>query len=306
MVTESEQQNARTPKMVGAAELLVQAGQAFKSGSPQMFVLAALGILIPQLLANWSLALPSANAARTLEQLTTAGLDDGQISPDLFTHIIETTGSFFTTFSLVTFVSWFVIGVTYLALVYLNLHQMRPWAFPALTPQQLLKDMGWLGLRRGLPLIFLITVTLAITQAFPLTAIFLASMTLMAPVLMVAEHKSALRSFLNSLTLSYARKTPLGGWSAFLGLVTVGGLVFTISFLIDLGANQLLEASTITGFDFLADKIPAFPFTWGFAAIDLIQTALISGIIALLPGFTTALYMRLHFRNRQKTVKIAV
>lgn len=305
-MAEPEQQNQQPPKMVGAAELLVQAAEAFKSGSPQMLLLVIFGVFLPQLLANWILAIPADRAVKALREMTQIQISSGLTNSDFFQQITEKIGNFTIVFTATTIFAWFIVGVAYLALIYLNLNQMRPWAFPEVSSGQLLRDMTKLGLRRGIWLVLLVGITVAITQAFPLTAVFLASLTLMAPVLMIAEHKSALRSFTHSLTIGYARKSPLGGWSAFLGLVTLGGLLFTLNFLIEWGANSLLDNLTATKLLLLSDKIPGLPFTIGYAVIDVAQTALISALIALLPGFTVALYMRLHFRNHRKTVKIKV
>jgi len=303
-VNELDQKTARPAKLVGLSELLVQAVQAFKSGGRQTLALAAFGIFLPQLMSTWILAVPSGRTASGLWKIALATKSDSGITPGTLPAMMEEVSRFFGPFLVTGVVCWFVFGVSYASLVYLSLHHFRPWAFPRLTAKELTGDMARLVLRRGILLGGLILSMGFATQAFALTSLFLAALSLMAPVLMIAEHKSALRSLTQSITLRYSRQTPMGGWSAFLSLVTLGGLFFSLQFGLDWFAGLTLNWLGTHMPPGISAQVPGLPFTWGYAAIDALEALASTALIVVLPGATVALYMQVHFRNSKRDLSI--
>lgn len=291
-------------KLVGTAELLVQAVQAFKSGNLQNLALAAFGVFLPQIFATWALAPAAGNAAEGMWKAALKADATAIIDTATLPSFISQVSDFYILFVAINMVLWCVFLIAYLALVYQSLHHLRPWAFPGLSVRELLGDMTRIALRRGLLLTAMVASLGFATQAFPLTSLFLGALALMAPVLMVAEHKSALRSLLNSLTIRYARQVPLGGWSAFLSMVTIGGLFFTLEFFIDWVAGEALDWLAGTMPPLLSTEVPGMPFTFGFVAVDTLQALATTALIVLLPGMTAALYMQVHFRSSRRDLSI--
>jgi hypothetical protein len=286
-VNELDQKTAQPPKLVGLSELLVQAVQAFKSGGRQTLALAAFGIFLPQMISTWILAVPSERTASGLWKIALATKSSTGITPGTLPAMMDEVSRFFGPF-----------------LVYLSLHHFRPWAFPRLTAKELTGDMARLVLRRGILLGGLILSMGFATQAFALTSLFLAALSLMAPVLMIAEHKSALRSLTQSITLRYSRQTPMGGWSAFLSLVTLGGLFFSLQFGLEWLAGSILNWLGTHMPPGISAPVPGLPFTYGYAAVDALQALASTVLIVVLPGATAALYMQVHFRNSKRDLSI--
>lgn len=289
---------------MGSAELLVQAVQAFKSGNLQSVALAAFGVFLPQLLSTWLVAPAAGKAAGGIWSIALEVKRGTPIDASTFLAIKAQLANFFSIFMVANVVMWLVFLVAYLALVYQSLSHLRPWAFPRLDTRDLLGDMTRLALKRGLLLTALAGSLAFATQAFPLTSLFLGALTLMAPVLMVAERKSAVRSLMHSISLRYARQVPLGGWSAVLGLFTIGGLFFSFEVMFGWLAEELLDAFATASAPMINAVIPGMPFTAGFALVDLIQSLLTTALVCLLPGATASLYIHVHFRQSKRDISI--
>lgn len=297
MSMEQENRPAQPQNVVGSAELLVEAVQAFKSGGHQTLGLSVFGIFLPLLLNGWLAAPAAGRASSAIWKIAQDARLGGGITPATLPALMSEVTDFMIVFVCLGLLATLVFSVSYACLVYLSLHHMRPWAFPRLTMRELAGDMTRLVLRRGILLAALVLSMIFATQSFVMTSLFLAAMSLMAPVLMIAEHKSAVRSLLNSLTLRYARRIPMGGLSAFLALVTVGGLFFAAQFGLGWLAEEGLYWIGAHMPPVLSVKIPAIPFTWGFALVDGLHALALTMLVILLPGTTAALYMRVHFRT---------
>ncbi|NDE14114.1 hypothetical protein EBZ80_04205 [bacterium] len=304
MSTEPENRPSQPQKLVGSAELLVQAVQAFKSGGPQTLALSAFGIFMPVLLSGWLVAPLAEKSAANLWKIAREAQSGGGINGSTLPAMMSEVSGFMGFFFLAGFVGWLVFAVAYACLVYLSLHHLRPWAFPRLTTRELVGDMARVVLRKGILLTVIVISMIFATQTFALTSLVLGALSLMAPVLMIAEHKSALRSLSQSLTLRYARQVPMGGWSAFLSLVTIGGLFFSSQFGLEWLAESALYwlgARMPVG---LSTKIPGMPFTLGYALVDALHAIVMSVLVVLLPGSTAALYMQVHFRTSRRDLSI--
>jgi hypothetical protein len=295
---------AQSYRLVGTAELLVQAVQAFKSGQPLNLALVGLGVFLPQILATWLMAPSAASAAFSMWKVALGVESTAIIDASTLPAFISQVSDFYILFMAINIVLWVIFLISYLALVYQSLHHMRPWAFPRLTGRELLSDMIRVALKRGILLTALVASLGFATQAFPLTSLFLGALALMAPVVMVAEHKSALRSLINSLTLRYARQVPLGGWAAFLSLVTIGGLFFSLEFSLEWLAGESFKWLANVMPPALSAEVPGMPFTVGFILVDTLQTLVTTVLVSLLPGTTAALYMQVHFRNSRRDLSI--
>ncbi len=300
MSTEPENRPSQPQKLVGSAELLVQAVQAFKSGGPQTLALSAFGIFLPVFITGWLMAPLAGKAAENLWNIAQQAQSGAGIARATLPAMMSEVSGFMGVFFLAALSGWLVFAVSYACLVYLNLHQLRPWAFPRLTTRELVGDMTRLVLRKGILLTALVMSVMFATQTFALTSLVVGALSLMAPVLMIAENKSALRSLMHSLTLRYARQVPMGGWSAFLSLVTIGGLFFSFQFglewLADAGLYWLGSRMPAG----LSAKLPGMPFTWGYALVDALHATAVSALVVLLPGSTAALYMQVHFRTSKR------
>ncbi len=299
-----DKKTAQPQKVIGLSELLIQAAQAFKSGGHETLVLAAFGIFLPQVIATWILALPAGRTAAELWKITLATKSTAGVTPETLPAMMEEVSRFFGPFLITSVLCWFVFGVSYASLIYLNLHHMRPWGFPRLSLKELIGNMARLVLRRGVLLGALVLSMSFATQAFALTSLFLGALSLMAPVLMIAEHKSALRSLTQSITLRYARQVPMGGWSAFLSLVTLGGLFFSLQFGLEWFAGLALNWLGTHMPPGISAQVPGMPFTYGYAVVDTLQALAITALVVLLPGATAALYMQVHFRNSKRDLSI--
>lgn len=278
--------------------------QAFKSGGPQTLGLSTVGIFLPLFLSGWLVAPAAGKSAENIWKIAADAQAGGGITGNTLPAMMAEVSGFMGLFFFSGLACWLVFAVSYACLIYLSLHQLRPWAFPRLTMRELVGDMTRVVLRKGILLAALVISMTFATQSFALTSLFLGAMSLMAPVLMIAEHKSALRSLMHSITLRYARQVPMGGWSAFLSLVTIGGLFFSFLFGLEwlaesalywLGAHMPAVASA---------KFPGMPFTVGYALVDVLHVLAMSVLIVLLPGSTAALYMQVHFRTSRRDLSI--
>ena len=302
--TPTDKTPPQPPRLVGVSDLLVQAAQAFKSGGRQSVALAFFGIFLPQILASWILAAPAAGTAEGLWKIARSAKSSAGITVQTLPAMLEEVSRFFGPLLFTGTLCWFIFGVAYASLVYLSLHHMRPWAFPRVTPKDLAADMAKLVLRRGFLFAALVLSMGFATQAFAMTSLFLGALALMAPVLMIAEHKGVVRSLTQAITLRYARQVPMGGWSAFLSLVTIGGLFFFFEF-----ALEALASSTVGWLGIhlppgISRQVPGMPFTYGYALVDAVHALASTSLVALLPGTTAALYMQVHFRNSARARSI--
>ncbi|MEY4632230.1 MAG: hypothetical protein RIQ81_2350 [Pseudomonadota bacterium] len=315
MPSDSGHQPNQPVQLVSSSELLVQAVQAFKSGNLQSLGLAGFGVFLPQILSTWLLAPASHQAAGNIWSAALDVKKGAAIDGSTFPGILGQAAEFYRLFGFINLLLWLVFTAAYLAMLYQSLHHMRPWAFPRLSLRELLGDMVRLTLKRGIllaalvvSLCFLLTAFLTSlgfgNQADGLISLFVIPLSLMAPVLMVAEHKSALRSLTHALTLRYARRVAFGGASAVLSLVTIFGLFFCIEYLFSWIGSEALDWFATGTPQFLAMALPGMPFSVGFALVDLVQSMLTTSMICLLPGATAALYIQVHFRNSRRDLSI--
>ena len=279
------------PQLISSRDLLAQGIQSLKTLMPQAFWVVALGMVVPQLAFSLIWGHRSGEFFERLKALTQSLPPLG--GEGLFRTLIPETLNYFGGFTLGIIIVLALSALAWMILIQqtLDLHQGRP-----VTPAA---QAFWKCLRlilpRGLILFVLVTLSLALGQFLVLMLLIVSIFALMAPVLLVAEKKSAFALFGRTMTLRWANRTgSLGVWPFFFALMSVGGAFWLSQFAVGWLVSTIATFDLALGLEhqFWAKPLGSFPFTGAWLLGELVEISLGSAIAAVLPPVTVALYMR--------------
>jgi hypothetical protein len=180
--------------------------------------------------------------------------------------------------------------VSYLALVHLAVAAQREEPPPSAA------RAFALGLKttlpRGLFAALGLVVCLVIGQALVFPALLVAVLGLIVPVVLVSEQQGAIRSLVDALSLRYVRRSDVSAWSVVFLLLTVVAVFYTGLAAISALSESALDLDSLLELPrrLWVETLPSTPFSVVYLGISVLETALIMGLAACLPAFTTALY----------------
>ncbi len=280
-----------SPQLISSRDLLAQGIQSLKTLMPQAFWVVALGMVLPQLAFSLIWGHRSGEffeAIKTLTQSVPAVGPSG-----LFRTLIPETLNYFAGFTAGIIAVLGLSAISWMILVQqtLDLQQGRP-----VTPAG---HAFWQCLRliipRGLILFVLVTLTLGIGQFLVLMLLIASIFVLMAPVLLVAEKKSAFALFGRTMTLRWvSRAGSLGVWPFFFALMSIGGAFWLSQFAVGWLISSIATLDLTLGLEhsFWARPLGSLPFTGAWLLGEILEITIGSAVAAVLPPVTVALYLR--------------
>jgi len=255
-----------------------------------------LGMVIPQIWFTWHFGARAAEFTATVQTMTERALAGAAGQPRLFRSLVPESYDFAVNFGIGAILVGVLFLVSYLALIRIALDSMNQR--PARTLGALLLGSLKIAVPRGILLVVLVALTMALGQIFIILALIVSILALMSPVLLVAESKGAFAAFGRAITLRYARKDPpdqLGVWPAFFALMTVGGLFYVTEYVVAMMSLSVLQLDTMFEIsrNFWTIKFPGLLFGPAFVSADMIDTTIGTMVVAVLPSITAALYFKL-------------
>lgn len=264
-------------KTIGTLEVLSAAGTRIKQARRAYWVVLVLGMILPELLlsmvtdvygARTVLAIRS-SLSGNFEPLESAALDFlGIMAP-------------------VVIILLLVSAVSYLALVQLAIN-------PTTCSGGMAIRRGFtLAMPRGLALLFLIVFMLVVGQALVIPAIIVGILSIMAPVVLVAENKGAWRCLMDALTLRYARSAAYSGWSTFSCLLYIAGLFYLLALGIATMSERLLALDIFAGAprSLYLSHFGDLPFGQAYLFVTILITITEQMVLSALPFVSTTLYL---------------
>lgn len=279
-------------------DLIARGLKILKKSLLRVVLISLFALVLPQFIFTWSSATQANVAALYLQQLSLTAASD---SPR-FLQATEIIGGFLARLGGAALVLWFVMLTGYSAIIRIALDRLsrrrqRP------TSDLVLESLRT-TLLKSYPATILAGVLIAIAQIFPPVALIIAVLTIMIPVLAVAESGNPVSLLFRSLTLRYVPRNQFGRWPVFFAVLSLGGvfyiLEFALTFLVE-SANSL-ESRV----DLLPDAIasllatPLFgrglfanlPYTPLYAVVDTVDTLVGVALLPVLAAASSLLYMR--------------
>ena len=149
------------------------------------------------------------------------------------------------------------------------------------------------ALPRGMFLLIFVGVLLAVGQALIIPAILICILSIMAPVILVAENKGAWRALMDALTLNYARRTPYSGWATFSCLLYICGLFYLVIVSSVTMNERLLALDVFAGAPrgIYLSYFYELPFGLPYWIVTITTAVLEQLAVATLPFISATLYL---------------
>lgn len=267
-------------KTIRTIEILSRAGSRMREARRPIVFILVCGMVLPDLLLTLLMDHYGAKAVDLLRTATSMRFDE-LITPSI---------RFLTALLPAVVVALVMTVSSYLALVHVAVCQYRQMPLPS----------GWSALRhglrkalpRGIAQLVLVVVLLAVGHTLVIPAIAVAVLSIMAPVVLVAESKGAWRSLIDALTLRYARDTSVGAWSTFASLLYLCGLFYLVAMGIATLGERLMTLDVYTGAPraLYLWRFEGLPFGPVYAAVTALSTLLEQTALAAMPFLTASLY----------------
>jgi len=273
-------------KILTSRDIWQKTVESLRATRRPVLLILIFGLILPQVVLSFSFDIYSVAVVGQVRALFSARA----AAPGDFLTLLAPALDYVGRFAVYVVGMSLLIMASYFALVHLAVGHLRGEALDS-------AGRAWFkGLRAAVPgglvvgimLLFL----MAIGQVLVAPAILIAVLSLVLPVILIAEKRGPFRSLWQALSLRYVRRTPFSGWAVVFHLLSLGALIYAlllgVGFLSDftlffderLGLARTAWAFTFSGLSFG----PAYILT------ALIQTCLSMAIVALLPALTASLY----------------
>jgi hypothetical protein len=267
-------------KTIRTIEILSRAGRRIREAGQPLVIILLFGMVLPDLLLT---VLMDLYGAKTVDLLrTAAGMR--------FDELIGPSIRFLMALLPAVLLALVMTVTSYLAIVHIAVCQYREMPVPS----------GWSALRhglrkaipRGILQLVLVVMLLTVGHALVIPAIAVAVLSIMAPVVLVAEGKGAWRSLLDALTLRYARDTSVGAWSTFASLLYITGLFYLVAMGVATLGERLMTLDVFAGAPraLYLWRFEGLPFGPIYAAVTALSTLLEQMALAAMPFLTASLY----------------
>jgi hypothetical protein len=207
-----------------------------------------------------------------------------------FDRLLEPALQFAHPFALaVVLMTWLALG-GYFALVELSVTHQRGEGLP--PAGDALKRGVVTAAKRGLGGLLVIGFLTMMGQVFVAPALLVLVLSLILPVVIVAEGQGLWRSLGDALMMRYVRGTPVSPWSVLFTLMSLAATLYVAVVLIGAFLDFVLHADQLLGLPraFWTQTLPGLPFGPVYLAASVLESLLLMGVISLFPALTTALY----------------
>lgn len=257
-----------------------------KATKRQTLKILLLGLILPQQLLSFLIDYQSGAVVDEVRGVFTSKA----ASPGSLMGLIAPAMPFLTELAVVIPLIFLLILASYYALVHLAVEHQRGFS-------TLQAGRAWLlGLRSAIPGGVVLLVSLfflvAMGQILIAPAIIMAVLTLVVPIILVAERRGAFASLWRALSLKYVSRAEYSGWTVLFNLLTIGALLYT--FLIATGylteSLLFLDERVAMSRDLWAYTFSGLPFGPAYVFVSLFETTLTMSALSLFPALTAALY----------------
>lgn len=252
----------------------------------QTLAILFLGLILPQLLLSILIDYQSGAVVDEIRGVFTSKA----ASPGSLMGLIAPATGFMTELAILIPLIFLLIFASYFALVHLAVEQQR-------GVSTLKAGHAWLlGLKSALPggivLIIAVFVLAVMGQILIAPAIIMAVLTLVVPVILVAERRGAVASLWRALSLKYVSRAEYSAWTVLFNLLTIGAILYT--FLIATGflteALLFLDERLALPRDAWTLTFTGLPFGPMYLLVSFFETTVSMAVIAIFPAMTAALY----------------
>lgn len=157
-------------------------------------------------------------------------------------------------------------------------------------------------LRKGLSAFVAVAFILFFSSPLTILRVVVLCLLVMLPVELVAGHQGGMKSVWHALFLKYSARTPLGRWPIFSNMMTVGGTVLSLAFLVQLGLAYLSDIDVFVGM--AAGKWHDQIHLWGGGTVSfafLVQHILELIFDALILGASMPFIAALRYLSQKST-----
>jgi hypothetical protein len=285
-----------------------QRGFKIVKGTYQTIIpIAIIGMLLPQLILIF-------HFDSKAEEIVKALRDTAYATSGSFNDTLQLAYSFAGPFVLAALALWCAFLTAYMALLHAAVHFSRTGL--SLNTYDSFKKGLMTALTGGIVLTFALLLIAIIGQVFigsqflAAPAIIVAALSLMAPVLMVAEKKRALKAVYEAVMLRYLRgrkqvlvygkKIPSGlsGWNVMFMLLVQGSFFYAMVNLVTLASSLFVNLDDYISIPNLLwsswsawiSPFSGYSFGMAYVFATVFESTLSFAIISFLPAVTTALY----------------
>jgi hypothetical protein len=260
----------------------------------QTLIVAGFALVGPQLLLSFVFDWQSSETVAAVRKLT------GEMATETvgFERLLEPVLAFTQPFALVVLMMT-VLGLGgYFALIELAVTHHRGDGLPA--PAAAIRRGLVLALKRGLGAALAVGLLTLMGQVFVAPAILVIVLSLVLPVVIVAEGQGLWRSLGDALMMRYVRGTSVSPWSVLLTLMSLAATLYVAIVLIGGMLDFILHADQWLGLsrDSWTRTVPGLPFGPVYIVASLLESLLLMGVISIYPALTTALYFSVAKRRK--------
>jgi len=247
----------------------------------QIMAFAVLGIFLPQVILNYFFDITSIQAGQLIQTLSLQ--ENSTIN-----SIMESSIEHFSNFFFGNIFVWAISVGAYFAILEILVAGHRGQKISSL-------DAIKSGLKSIFPKGFVLSISMILllvlgqSAIFTLPALILATLGLMAPVIMVSSQKGALTAIWHAIGLKYVKGTGFNTWSVMFGTMSVGAIFYACFSLSHLFLDFALNADSyfaLPRYLWINESlISNIYFIFSFLTKIFTTIALV-----FLPGVTTAMY----------------
>jgi len=251
-------------------------------------MIAIFGLFLPQVLLALYLDARSINVASQIIQITESL--ENSAGPQSFALLVATIAGFAVPLIGSNILILLIIMASYFALSALAVTTYR--GLPAPSTMDSLSTGIKAIFPRGLMLLVWMIVVLMFGQFLVFPLVIVGSLSLVVPILMMAEKKSASRALLDAVMLRYVKRTTYGPWNVFFSLMTLAAIVYGLLLLISVGGDGLLRLDEHFALsrDFWVLTAIGESATWAYVLTMIVQTVAATAVLTILPFLTTGFY----------------
>ncbi len=273
-------------KFLATRELWAKGLATILATKRQTLTILFLGLILPQLLLSILIDCQSGAVVDAVRGVFTSKA----ASPGSLMGLISPATSFLTELAVLIPLIFLLILASYFALVHIAVEHNR-------GTSTLKTGAAWLlGLRSALPggivLIVSLFILALIGQILIAPAIIMAVLSLIVPIILVAEKRGAFPSLWRAISLKYVSRPEYSGWTVLFNLLTIGAVLYT--FLIATGflteALLFLDERLALARDVWTYTFPGMAFGPVYVLVSLVETTLTMTVLSLFPAITAALY----------------
>lgn len=281
-------------KFLATREVWAKGLATVRATKRQTLLILVLGLILPQLLLSILIDCQSGAVVDGIRGVFTTRA----ASPGSLMGLIGPATGFLTELAVIIPLIFLSILASYFALVHIAVEHHRGSATPA-------AGRAWfLGLRSALPgglvLTFALVCLVVMGQILIAPAIIMAVLTLVVPIIHVAERKGAFASLWRALSLKYVSRAEYTGWTVLFNLLTIGAILYTFLIATGFAPESLL---------FLDERLSlpraiwtytfsGLPFGPVYLLVSIFETTLTMTVLALFPAMTAALYFTVAGKKR--------